>query len=216
MWHDAWQKCGTTLRVVGIWVNSILESRFSNDALRCASRLNVDFAAGPTSDFAMPDPVAQHRADAPRQVRCAVLTVSDTRTEATDTGGRAIAELISNAGHTVVGRTIVKDDPDLVRSAIERQCANPGVQVIVTNGGTGITSRDSTYEVVTALLQKRLDGFGELFRFLSYEQIGSAAMMSRAVAGLVAGRIVIALPGSEALPPAGTERCFPRRSRPAA
>lgn len=141
---------------------------------------------------------ATHKSAAPRSVGCFVLTVSDTRTEATDTGGRAVADLISNAGHIVVGKAIVKDDPDLLRSAIERQCANPDVQVIVTTGGTGITSRDITYEVVDAMLQKRLEGFGELFRFLSYEQIGSAAMMSRAVAGLVAGRIVIALPGSEA------------------
>ena len=85
-----------------------------------------------------------------------------------------------------------------VRRAVERQLANPDVQVIITTGGTGITSRDSTFEAVGALLEKRLDGFGELFRMLSYEEIGPAAMMSRAFAGLVAGRIVVSLPGSEA------------------
>ena len=97
----------------------------------------------------------------------------------------------------MTGRTIVKDDPDQIRGAIERLLATPELQAIVTTGGTGISSRDSTYEVVTTMLQKRLDGFGELFRMLSYQQIGSAAMMSRATAGLAGGRIVIALPGAE-------------------
>src|SRR4029077_20866076 len=103
-------------------------------------------------------------------------------------------DLLRHAGHEVTGRTIVKDDPDVVRGTIERQLTNPAVQVIIMTGGTGITSRDSTYEAVAGLLEKRLDGFGELFRMLSYEQIGSAAMLSRACAGLVAGRIVVALP----------------------
>jgi molybdenum cofactor biosynthesis protein B len=140
----------------------------------------------------------EHKAAAPSSVRCFVLTVSDTRTEATDTSGRAIAELLTAAGHVAVGRAILKDDPDLVRGMLERQLASGDVQAIITTGGTGITSRDSTYEVVTALLQKRLDGFGELFRMLSFEQIGPAAMMSRACAGIAAGRIVVSLPGSEA------------------
>ena len=140
----------------------------------------------------------EHKATAPQSVHCHVITISDTRTEETDTAGRTIAELLGGAGHRVVGRTIVKDDPGLVRDAIERQLANPDVQAIITTGGTGISSRDSTYEAVSVLLQKRLDGFGELFRMLSYEQIGPAAMLSRACAGLVGGRIVVALPGSEA------------------
>ena len=139
-----------------------------------------------------------HKALAPRCVRCFIVTVSDTRTEETDTGGRAIADLLTAGGHDVAGRAIVKDDPDLVRGTIERQLANPDIQVIITTGGTGITSRDSTYEAVSGLMQKRLDGFGELFRMLSYQQIGPAAMMSRACAGLVAGHIVVSLPGSEA------------------
>jgi molybdenum cofactor biosynthesis protein B len=140
----------------------------------------------------------EHKAAAPRSVRCFIITVSDTRTEDTDSSGRAIADLLAGNGHPVVGRTIVKDDVDLVRSTIERQLANPDVQVIITTGGTGITSRDSTYEAVSGMLHKKLDGFGELFRAISYEQIGSAAMLSRACAGLVAGRIVVSLPGSEA------------------
>jgi molybdenum cofactor biosynthesis protein B len=139
-----------------------------------------------------------HKAQAPRSVRCFVITISDTRTDETDTSGRAVASLLEAAGHAVAGRTIVKDDPELVRGAVERQLANPDVQAIITTGGTGITSRDSTYEAINTLLQKRLDGFGELFRMLSYEQIGSAAMMSRACAGLAAGHIVVSLPGSEA------------------
>jgi len=141
---------------------------------------------------------AAHRAAAPKSIACFVLTVSDTRTEETDTSGRAIADLLSAAGHVAIGRAIVKDDPDQVRRVVREQLANPGVQVVIATGGTGITSRDSTYEAIDGLLQKRLDGFGELFRMLSYEEIGAAAMMSRACAGLASGRIVVSLPGSEA------------------
>lgn len=140
----------------------------------------------------------EHKAQAPQSVRCYVVTISDTRTEETDTSGRAIADLLRAGGHEVVGRGIVKDNPTQVRDAIERQLANPNVQIIIATGGTGISSRDGTYEVVSNFFQKRLDGFGELFRMLSYEQIGSSAMLSRACAGLVAGRIVVSLPGSEA------------------
>lgn len=139
-----------------------------------------------------------HKAQAPKSVRCYVITVSDTRTEADDASGNVIVDRLTAAGHSVAGRSIVRDDAELLRDAIVRQLAQPDVQAIITTGGTGITSRDSTYEAVTAMLQKRLDGFGELFRMLSYQQIGSAAIMSRACAGLVAGRILIALPGSEA------------------
>ena len=140
----------------------------------------------------------EHQADAPASVACYVITVSDTRTEATDASGHAIVDLLRAAGHEVAGRTIVKDDPDDVRRTIEQQLANPAVQAIIATGGTGITARDGTYEVVAALLDKRLDGFGELFRMLSYDAIGPAAMMSRACAGLAAGRIIVSLPGSEA------------------
>jgi molybdenum cofactor biosynthesis protein B len=139
----------------------------------------------------------EHQALSPREVRCYVVTVSDTRTVDSDTGGRAIVDLLAAAGHLVVGRTIVRDDPEMVRSIVGRQLANPDVQAIITTGGTGISSRDSTYEAVSSMLDKQLDGFGELFRMLSYEQIGAAAMLSRACAGLVSGRIVVALPGSE-------------------
>jgi molybdenum cofactor biosynthesis protein B len=142
--------------------------------------------------------VAEHKQHAPASVRCFILTVSDSRVDATDTSGRAIADLLIAAGHHVAGRTIVRDDAAAVRDAIERQLASLDVDVVISTGGTGITSRDTTFEAIDRLLEKRLDGFGELFRMLSYEQIGAAAMMSRATAGLAAGHIVIALPGSEA------------------
>jgi molybdenum cofactor biosynthesis protein B len=130
-------------------------------------------------------------------VRCFVLTISDTRVAATDTGGQAIVELLEANGHQVAGRAIVRDDPDAIRAAIERQLGDASAQVIITTGGTGITSRDSTYEVVCNLLEKRLDGFGELFRMLSYEEIGPSAMLSRACAGTAMGKIIVSLPGSE-------------------
>jgi molybdenum cofactor biosynthesis protein B len=139
-----------------------------------------------------------HKAEGPRSVGCFVLTISDTRTLENDTSGRAIADMLIAAGHEVAGRAILKDDASQVRSSVERQLANPSVRVVITTGGTGISSRDTTLEALEGLFEKRLDGFGELFRMLSYQQVGAAAMMSRAAAGLAAGRIIIALPGSEA------------------
>jgi molybdenum cofactor biosynthesis protein B len=135
-------------------------------------------------------------------VRCAVLTVSDTRTEANDTGGRAIVTLLAEHGHEVMFKQIVRDEPDHVRALIagwigDDERVDRTVQVIITTGGTGISSRDRTYEAVTSLLDKQLDGFGELFRMLSFQEIGAGAMLSRACAGVARGRIVICLPGSE-------------------
>lgn len=131
-------------------------------------------------------------------MRCFIVTVSDTRTEENDKSGRAIVELLAAAGHDVSGRTIVRDEPADVTRVVSAQLANPDVQVVITTGGTGLTSRDSTYEAISALVDKRLDGFGELFRVLSYEEIGPAAMLSRAVAGTAQGKFIAALPGSEA------------------
>ncbi|HUE89076.1 MAG TPA: molybdenum cofactor synthesis domain-containing protein [Vicinamibacterales bacterium] len=131
-------------------------------------------------------------------MKCFVLTVSDSRTEATDTSGNAIAELLTGAGHELVGRAIVKDEPADVARVVSDQLASGNVQAIITTGGTGLTSRDSTYEAIDGLLEKRLDGFGELFRMVSYHDIGPAAMLSRAVAGTARGKFVAALPGSEA------------------
>jgi len=138
-----------------------------------------------------------HKATSPASVRCFVLTISDTRTPATDTSGLAIAELLEAGGHEVSGRSIVKDDPDAIRSTILKQLDDPTSQVIITTGGTGITSRDSTYEVVCNLLEKRLEGFGELFRMLSYQEIGPSAMLTRACAGTAQGKIIVSLPGSQ-------------------
>jgi molybdenum cofactor biosynthesis protein B len=140
--------------------------------------------------------VEEHRKAAVTGVRCAVLTVSDTRAPETDVSGRAIVELLESASHVVAKRQILRDDPKDVHEAVLGQIG--GVDAIITTGGTGITSRDSTIEAVDALLEKRLEGFGELFRNLSYQEIGAAAMMTRATAGLAAGRIVVSLPGSEA------------------
>ena len=144
-----------------------------------------------------PDSVPQeHRATAPRAIGCFVLTISDSKTPETDTSGRLIRELLSAAGHTVVGHAIVRDEPAQVAAIVRDGCANPALQAFILTGGTGVTSRDSTFEAVEALLDKRLAGFGELFRMLSYEEIGAVAMLSRAQAGVVAGRALFSLPGS--------------------
>ena len=140
----------------------------------------------------------EHKARAPISIACFVLTVSDTRTEANDTGGQAIRELLEGAGHSVSGHAIVKDEPSQVTAIVRRQLADPATQVIISTGGTGISARDTTYEAVTGLLEKRLDGFGELFRMISFHQIGSAAMMSRATAGTVGRKAIFVLPGSPA------------------
>ena len=136
----------------------------------------------------------EHRQDAPPSVRCFVLTISDTRTPENDPSGDAIAELLTIAGHDISGRSLVPDDPAQVRSAIV--LASLHADAIVTTGGTGVTVRDSTYEAVSALLEKHLDGFGELFRMLSYEQVGAAAMLTRACAGTIGRTVVFSLPGS--------------------
>jgi molybdenum cofactor biosynthesis protein B len=138
-----------------------------------------------------------HKATSPSSVTCFVLTISDTRTEHNDTSGRAIVELLETNGHRVSGRRIVRDDPAAIREMLLAELGNPATQIIITTGGTGITSRDSTYEVVSGLLDKRLDGFGELFRVASYQEIGPAAMLSRACAGTADGKLILSLPGSE-------------------
>ena len=136
-----------------------------------------------------------HRSDAPKSVRCFVLTISDSRTDASDTSGAAIVELLTGAGQVIVGRKIVKDDPAMVRGAVKSM--EGSADVIITTGGTGITGRDSTYESIVGLLNKQLNGFGELFRMLSYEEIGSAAMLTRACAGTIGRTAIFSLPGSE-------------------
>lgn len=138
--------------------------------------------------------VETHRQDAPQRLRCFVLTISDTRTADSDPSGDAIAEALQQAGHEIAGRALVKDDPDEVAAVVEEQSEE--VDAIVTTGGTGITSRDSTYEALSDLFDRQLDGFGELFRMLSFQEIGAAAMLSRAIAGTIEHTVVFSLPGS--------------------
>jgi len=138
----------------------------------------------------------EHKATAPKTVGCFVLTVSDTKTAETDTSGAVIRELLAAAGHRVVESRIVRDEPRDVARIVREACTRGDVQAVLLTGGTGITSRDSTFEAVEALLDKRLPGFGELFRMLSFQEIGAAAMLSRAQMGLHARRIVVSLPGS--------------------
>ena len=143
-------------------------------------------------------PYAEHVSGSPRQVRCAVITVSDTRTEETDESGRYIREALQAAGHVVSHYRIVKDVPLQIRGELTVLGETPGCQAMILNGGTGIAPRDTTYDTLEKMLDKRLDGFGELFRYLSYQEIGSGAIMSRAVAGTYRGRIIISVPGSTA------------------
>jgi molybdopterin adenylyltransferase len=138
----------------------------------------------------------EHRATAPTSAACYVLTVSDTKAPDTDTSGALIRELLTAAGHRVTGSAIVRDEPAEVTRLVRTACADLAVDVVILTGGTGITSRDSTFEAIEALLDKRLSGFGELFRMLSFEEIGPAAMLSRAQMGIHARHIVVSLPGS--------------------
>ena len=144
----------------------------------------------------MSESVHKHRDAAPEKVRVAVLTISDTRTPQTDTGGDTIEELVRGAGHEVVERDIVRDEAASIRMKLVDLLGRSDVDAVITTGGTGISARDTTYEVVDRLLEKRLDGFGEIFRMLSYEEIGAAAFLSRAVAGTVGTKFLVCLPGS--------------------
>ena len=137
-----------------------------------------------------------HRASAPETVRCAILTISDSRTTETDTSGGLIRDMLRMAGHKVADYQIVPDDPDRITDMLAEWTTLDSIQAILSNGGTGIASRDTTYDAISGLLEKRIDGFGELFRMLSWEEIGAAAMLSRAVAGVANGTLIIAMPGS--------------------
>jgi len=141
-------------------------------------------------------PYEDHIAEAKDAVTCAVLTISDTRSEADDKSGKIIQELVTDAGHSICHYEVVKDEADKIRQLIIDIAEKGDCHVILTNGGTGIAARDTTYEAVTSLLEKRLDGFGEVFRFLSWEDIGSGAMLSRAVAGVYKDTMIFCMPGS--------------------
>jgi molybdenum cofactor biosynthesis protein B len=140
--------------------------------------------------------VEDHRSAAPANLTCAVLTVSDTRTEESDRSGGLIKQLLSKQGYEIADYRIVPDEPPAIRECIADWSCNDGIDVILSNGGTGIARRDTTYDVVASMLEKRLDGFGELFRMLSFQEIGAAAMLSRAIAGSIAGCVIVAMPGS--------------------
>ena len=138
---------------------------------------------------------ADHHANQACSVTCAVVTVSDTRTRETDKGGSLIVDRLTTSGHQVVGYEIVPDDPVIIRQHIENLCAK-GCDAIILTGGTGIAQRDTTYEAILPLIEKKLDGFAELFRMLSFEEIGPLAMLSRAVAGTRGKTLIFSLPGS--------------------
>lgn len=140
----------------------------------------------------------QHRAEAATKgpVACAIITVSDTRTPETDTSGAAIRERLLARGHSVVFYRIVKDEPDQISALLDEIVEAGEARVILFNGGTGITSRDTTYDALSQKLEKTLPGFGEIFRVLSFEEIGPAAILSRAVAGVYRRRIIFSMPGS--------------------
>src|SRR5215813_14442004 len=141
--------------------------------------------------------VEEHKAKGKRSIACFVVTVSDTRDETTDTSGQLIKSLLANENHQLKGYRIVKDEPEQIGALLRDALKQKDVEAIIVNGGTGIAPRDGTYEVVVKLLDKRLDGFGEIFRYLTYQEIGSAAIMSRATAGIVNGRVLFSIPGSE-------------------
>ena len=139
---------------------------------------------------------AQHRATSPQRVRCAVVTISDTRTPETDTGGRTVVDLLTAAGHEIAAREIIPDDPDRMRPLLVGYVARDDVDAILLTGGTGLSSRDQTMETVGALITKLLPGYGEIFRMLSFQEIGAAGMLSRAMAGLIEQTVVFTMPGS--------------------
>ena len=137
-----------------------------------------------------------HRRDAPARVESAVLTVSDTRTLETDTGGAAVAAALEAAGHPVVQRQVVPDEPPAIAAALRAALEREDVRAVILTGGTGVAPRDVTPETVEPLLDRVVPGFGELFRMLSYQDVGPAALLSRALAGIARGRVIFVIPGS--------------------
>ncbi|QED48930.1 MogA/MoaB family molybdenum cofactor biosynthesis protein [Cytobacillus dafuensis] len=139
----------------------------------------------------------EHKKEAPKQVNCKVITISDTRDKETDKSGKLMIDLLLEKGHIIRDYVIVKDEADQLRAEVLKGCKDPEIDVVLTNGGTGIALRDITIETVKDLFDKEISGFGELFRMLSYqEDIGSAAILSRAAAGVVNNKAVFSTPGS--------------------
>ena len=140
--------------------------------------------------------MTEHKGKARRTIRCAVITLSDTRTEETDTSGKRIKDLLAEQGQPVVAYRILKDEPEQITAVVQALLAQSEVDAIITTGGTGIAPRDTTFEAIQGLLEKEISGFGEMFRMLSYADIGAAAMLTRATAGVANGKVIISLPGS--------------------
>ena len=138
----------------------------------------------------------EHKQKAPKSVSCAGITISDTKTERDDESGRLIRQKLSQNGHRVVSYCILKDEADAIEKKILELLRDEEIQVIITSGGTGASHRDITVETISPILEKKLDGFGELFRFLTYQEIGTASIMSRAIGGVARGRVILCLPGS--------------------
>ena len=167
-------------------------------------------------------PVDEHKAHAPERVRCVVCTVSDSKTPETDTSGRLIRELLAGAGHEVISYHLVRDEPSQVHAVIHQACTHPGVQALIFTGGTGIAPRDQTFEAVDALLEKRLPGFGELFRLLSYQEAGRGDAVPRAgrgpgrSGGLLATRVSSGVPARRRATDPARAVAYRRASRPVA
>jgi molybdopterin adenylyltransferase len=138
----------------------------------------------------------EHREKAPDHINCCVVTVSDTRTEETDKNGKIIKDALTAKGHTIADYRIIPDEPDQIESILAELASRDDSDAIVFNGGTGISQRDTTFDVIDRMLEKKLDGFGELFRWLSWYEIGPAAMLSRATAGTYKNTLVFLTPGS--------------------
>ena len=138
----------------------------------------------------------EHKREAPQSVSCAVLTISDSRTEQDDESGKLLRQKLGQNGHRVIAYAILKNDSEAIKKKINELLSQKELQVIITSGGTGVSHRDITVETVDSILEKKLDGFGELFRSLSYQEIGTASIMSRAIAGVAGGKVIICLPGS--------------------
>jgi len=138
----------------------------------------------------------EHKHQAPKSVDCAVVIISGTRTEKTDESGKLIMQALTSSGHQVVSYSILKNDAALIGNKLNELLGEEGLQVIITSGGTGASRLDITVEVVFSILEKKLDGFGELFRFLTYREVGTSSIMSRAMAGVARGKVIICLPGS--------------------
>lgn len=139
----------------------------------------------------------EHKARAPKSVNCMVVSCSDSRTKETDKTGQLIIELLKKNSHQVLAYHVLKDEPKEIQKVIVSAAKDRRFQAVILNGGTGLTPRDTTVEVLERLMEKRLDGFGELFRVLGFQEIGSPAMLSRATAGVYRGKVLFSLPGSE-------------------